>query len=120
MIKSNVGNNIKKYRKQAELSQAEFSKKLGVSRQTISSWEVNRTEPSIGDIEKMCRVLGCTKEQLLKSYREDMVIEEYLQDDKLRELLLCAGGITPKENRDKFIDAFIYNYQMLRGIKQTK
>lgn len=49
----------------ARLSQQELADKLHVSRKTISSWEVNRTEPNMGNIEDLARILGCRKSTLL-------------------------------------------------------
>ena len=40
------GNIIKQLRKEAGLTQGELGKKLGVVKQTISSWENNVSEPN--------------------------------------------------------------------------
>ena len=65
MIKSNIGKTIKKHRKLAGLSQDELAAKIGVKRQTISSWEVDRTEPSIQDVQAMAKVFGCKVSDLI-------------------------------------------------------
>ena len=94
MIKSNIGKYIKYYRKVAGLSQDELAVKLGVRRQTISSWEVDRTEPSILDVQKMADVFGCKVTDIvpdgtaarLAAY--DAIINEYTQlsDDNKKQV----------------------------------
>ena len=41
-----LGNNILKLRKQLGFSQEELSEKVNVTRQTISNWELNETQPN--------------------------------------------------------------------------
>ena len=41
-----LGNNILKLRKQLGFSQEELSEKVNVTRQTISNWELNETQPT--------------------------------------------------------------------------
>ena len=56
-----VGDNIKRMREMASLSQKELAEILGVSDKTVSSWEINRTEPKMGMVEKICDALKCKK-----------------------------------------------------------
>lgn len=60
-----IGENIKAQRQIARMSQQELADRLNVSRKTISSWEVNRTEPNMGNIEDLAKALGCRKSTLL-------------------------------------------------------
>lgn len=60
-----IGENIKLYRELNNMSQSELSKILGVSDKTISSWEINRTEPKMGMIEKICSALNCKKTDII-------------------------------------------------------
>ena len=60
-----IGENIKFWRKMSGLNQTEFAQKLGVSDRTVSSWEINRTEPKIEIIKKMCKILGCSEMDIL-------------------------------------------------------
>lgn len=43
----NLGNKITELRKQINLSQEELAEKVGVTRQTISKWELEETSPDI-------------------------------------------------------------------------
>lgn len=40
---------LREYRKNKGLSQTELAEKIGVSQNTVSSWETGRTEPSMRD-----------------------------------------------------------------------
>lgn len=61
-----LGDNIKRLRAESGLSQAELGKLLGVSDKTISSWEVDRTEPPRVAYGKMCRIFRCSLEDFFE------------------------------------------------------
>ena len=60
-----IGDNIKSFREMQKMSQNELSRLLGVSDKTVSSWEINRTEPKMGMIEKICKALNCKKTDII-------------------------------------------------------
>ncbi|MCF0127433.1 MAG: helix-turn-helix transcriptional regulator [Pseudobutyrivibrio sp.] len=60
-----VGDNIKKRREQLDLMQQELADRLHVSKATISSWEVGRTEPNMGMVQKLAEELNCTMTYLI-------------------------------------------------------
>ena len=47
------------------MSQTELAEAIHVKRQTISSWEVNRTEPDMGMVEDLAKALNCRKSDLI-------------------------------------------------------
>ena len=53
-----ISDNIKKYRKENNLSQDELAEKLGVSRQSISLWETGQTQPTIENIIALARIFN--------------------------------------------------------------
>lgn len=55
----NIGYRIAEMRKRKKLSQQELADKLFVSDKTISSWEANRTEPSLAFVAKMSEFFDC-------------------------------------------------------------
>lgn len=55
----NIGNRISELRMAKKLSQEELAKKIFVSNKTISSWELNRTEPSLEMLIKLSEILDC-------------------------------------------------------------
>lgn len=60
-----IGDNIKKWRELRNLKQSELAELLGVSDKTISSWEINRTEPKMGMVEKISIALNCKKTDII-------------------------------------------------------
>lgn len=64
--------NLRTLRVRAELSQTELSDKIKVNQKTISSWETGRTEPSINEVVALCRVFGCTIEDLTGTKSRDV------------------------------------------------
>lgn len=57
-------NRIEEIRKERGIRQDEFAKLLGVSRQTISSLETGRYNPSISLAYKIARYFGMTIEEV--------------------------------------------------------
>lgn len=81
------GERMKYYRKALNLTQQELAQRLNVTNQTISSWEINRTEPNMGTVAKISDILGCGVDDLVgevhpahtetKNAREDFVLKRY-------------------------------------------
>lgn len=59
------GTQIKKLRSSQKLTQEQLSKKLNVSRQTISSWENNRNLPDLEMVVHISRVFNISLDQLI-------------------------------------------------------
>ena len=57
-------NNIEAISKEQGILQEEFAKAMGVSRQTISSLENGRYNPSIGLAHKIAKFFGMTIEEV--------------------------------------------------------
>lgn len=60
MIKREIGKTIKKYREQKEMSQSELAKRMNTTRQCISSWEKDRTQPDIDTITRLVEIFDIT------------------------------------------------------------
>ena len=65
-------NRIEEIRKERGIRQEEFAKILGVSRQTISSLETGRYNPSIFLAYKIARYFGMTIEEVFLFDDEDL------------------------------------------------
>ena len=61
-----IGNNISKLRKEANMSQEDLAKILNVTRQAVSNWERDKTEPSIEMIEKIGEVFNTDMNSIIK------------------------------------------------------
>ena len=79
MLKSYMGDKIKRLRLSAGFTQAELAKKIGVSRPTVSSWEVNRTDPSMQDVQAMAAAMDCNVNDIIGDYREQLIRDHDMQ-----------------------------------------
>lgn len=61
----NLGENIKRLRKEKGISQEYAAQKIGVSVQSVSLWEENKTVPSIENLVALSEILGVTVDELL-------------------------------------------------------
>lgn len=57
-------NFIKQYRKALGLTQSQLASILGVSKNTVSHWEIGDFDPSVNAIFKLCSVFDCNFEEL--------------------------------------------------------
>jgi len=57
---------LQTFRKNAGLSQEELAGRLGVSRQSVSKWELNQAYPETGKLIELSRLFGITVDELLK------------------------------------------------------
>ena len=79
-------NRIKELRKQNGISQAELGKKLHVSGGTISSWEVDRTEPNMMQVLLMAKIFGCSTEEIFGKEPPEIATRVWPNDEE-NELL---------------------------------
>ena len=110
-----VGLNIKTFRLRENMTQAELAEKVGVSRTAISSWEIGRTEPSIGDIETLSEVFGCLKTDLIGPNS----IEYYLISSK-EEKELIEGYRNAAPDVKAFIHRMLAYNNALKDINVEK
>lgn len=59
-----LGENIRHYRKLNQFSQQELAQQLGVSRQRISAWENNQSQPSPEQLSALAALLHVSTEAL--------------------------------------------------------
>lgn len=67
MMKNSFGPNLSALRKRAGLSQEALADQLGVSRQAVSNWERNLSEPDISTIMKISELLHVPVSDLMGS-----------------------------------------------------
>lgn len=65
MADNKYGKIIQKYRSKVGITQSDLAKKLGVSANCVSAWEVGRNEPNMGMVAKMAKIFGCTVSDLM-------------------------------------------------------
>ena len=70
-----LGSNISHKRKALKLSQEYVAEQLGVSRQAVSKWETNLSEPSTDNLIKLADLFDCDIKELISP-------EKYLVEQK--------------------------------------
>lgn len=56
----NIGDNIKKYRKLAHITQVQLAQKVNKSESTIRKYEANNVKPDFTVLDDIASVLGCS------------------------------------------------------------
>ena len=57
--------NLKNFRKNSKMSQEVKKKKVGVSRQAVSRWEVGEAYPEMSNIVALCSIFHCNINDLI-------------------------------------------------------
>lgn len=83
-----LGNKIKYYRGEKELSQEELAERVYVSRQTISNWENNKSYPDINSIVLLSEVFEISIDNLIKGDVEQMKKE--INSEEVKKLNFYA------------------------------
>lgn len=77
-----VGNNIKKIRKNQNISQKDMAKKLNMPSSTYSNYENNNREPNAATLKKIANILNVSINDLLNiDSSENENFEKYLSDN---------------------------------------
>ena len=75
-----IGTKLQKARLQARLTQEQVAESLGVSRQTISNWENEKTYPDIISVIKMSDLYAVSLDHLLKEEQPMSNYIDYLEE----------------------------------------
>lgn len=79
----NLGNKITKLRKKEKISQEILAEKIGVTRQTISNWELNTTKPDVEQIKKISKIFDVSIDELLDNDIRDIMEKKISNTEKL-------------------------------------
>ena len=102
-----IGKNIKVLRKKNQLTQPEFAKLIGVSRNSLSRYENGTSSISIELIDKICQTLNVSYVDVVGEEKMLSPMEEY-------ELTLKIEIV--KERGAKLL-ALLYHYQNIQRIE---
>ena len=90
-VKTEILENIAKYRQLKGITQKEISEATGKNRSTVSGWEIKNSAPDIELLPKICKVLGISISELFGKYANEMDKNEL--SPKLKELLKRAEDL---------------------------
>lgn len=90
-----LGEKIISERKKCKLSQENLAEKLGITRQTISNWELNETSPDLKQASKLCDIFNISLDEL--TGKENAILtklDKTESNSKLIIKLVKTVGIT--------------------------
>ena len=96
-----LGKRIKELRKTLNWNQDELAEKMFVSRQTISSWENDKSYPDIQSVLLLSDLFHVSVDQLLKGDVEKMTLEKNLM--KALHRVFWYNGLLEQEG-DEWVD----------------
>lgn len=86
----NIGQNILNLRKSAKFSQEQLAEKMGVTRQTISNWELEESSPDLKQAKELSKIFNVSLDDLAG----DLTFEYLGKTDSDRKITI----ISPIEN----------------------
>ena len=86
-----LGSQIKRHRTERGLSQDDLAAKIYVSRQTVSSWENDKTYPDVESLLLLSVLFDATVDELIKGDVEAM--KEAISNDYKKMAALATGGL---------------------------
>ena len=75
-------------RKEKKVSQEELANELGVSRQTISKWELGETSPDLKQSKELSKIFKVSLDELTNNDIKDILVEKTSNTEKLAGLIL--------------------------------
>jgi transcriptional regulator with XRE-family HTH domain len=84
----NLGKKIIDLRKKENMSQEELAEKIGVTRQTISKWELEETSPDIKQAKKISKIFNISLDELTNNDINSILIEKVSNTEKLAGLII--------------------------------
>ena len=83
-----LGKKILELRKKENLSQEQLAKKMNVTRQTISKWELNETTPDIKQAKELSKLFKISLDELTENDMTTLVMQKVSNTEKLAGLVL--------------------------------
>ena len=83
-----LGKQISELRKKANLSQEQLAEKVGVSRQTISKWELGETAPDIKQAQILSQIFKVSLDELTGNDTKEVIYKKVSNTEKLAGLII--------------------------------
>ena len=77
-----LGKNILEARKKSGLSQEQLGDKVGVTRQTVSNWELEETTPNPEQLKSLSKVLNVSVDDLIDNDIQNVVLSKVKLTEK--------------------------------------
>lgn len=83
-----IGKKITDLRKNNKLSQEDLAEKLGVTRQTISKWELGQTYSSIKQAKELSKIFNISLDELVNNDIKNLLVEKTSNTEKLAGIII--------------------------------
>ena len=83
-----IGNKISELRKKNNLSQEALAEKIGVTRQTISKWELGETSPDIKQAKELSKVFNVSLDELTDNDIKNVLEAKVSNTEKLAGIII--------------------------------
>ena len=75
-----VGEQIETRRKEKGMLQEDLAAKLNITKQAICNWEKGRTEPNIGYLKQLAKILNCSVQDLTNDEYQETLTTQTTQE----------------------------------------
>ena len=117
-MKLNIGDTIKRLRKEREITQEEFAEVLGVSCQSVSRWENDSCYPDIELIPTIAEFFGISTDRLMgiDETKEKEAVNKYLDEFQIAIskgnidecITIARKGVAEFPNNYALLDKLMY------------
>ena len=83
-----IGNKIMELRKKNNFSQEDLAEEVGVTRQTISKWELGETAPDLKQAKVLSQVFKLSLDELVDNDIKNIIIEKTTNTEKLAGMII--------------------------------
>ena len=114
----NLSDNLKRIRKENNLSQEQLADKLGVSRQSVSKWESGQAYPEMDKVLQLCQLFNLNIDELLNQNIKDVnnkkqaknTFNKFLESalDYLTRVYKMLSAMTFRQKVKCFLEMFIF------------
>lgn len=94
----NFGNVLKELRMNAEMTQTELAKRLGITKSVVSYYELQERTPSPDVLIRLAGIFHITTDYLLGIDNRKMIDVSDLTDDDIKLLLITIETLRKKNN----------------------
>ena len=92
-----LGENIQKLRKSFSLSQVDFAKDLGVSKQCVSNWENGYIQPSLDMLVKIADYFKVSTDFILGRCNDNPISTDGLNEKEIAHIKLIIQDLLAKK-----------------------
>lgn len=122
----NLGQSLQQARKNKGLSQEEVANKLGITRQTISKWELAETTPDIYQAKKLAIIYDLSLDQLiefdydLEQIKEVIAKSDEKQDTKIDWTKAWSTKYPILVQYQKIVDTNLYSKELTKLLNKLE